>query len=215
METTWWENAALGDFGRFSLSGPLTPSNHNENLFRTYELLMLADIHVGFRPFLKNIFSTEVRSRGHFSSPSEAIPYQYTEGLKCYSKNRSSPRNSKGLMVWLTVTGNFDVKQWKAHQKCVFFFAFSACVSYSTLHNICTKMCEIRLHEQFWEIVCGWSRIMKYMLLNMKNHPKPSQMYLGLIWNDLKKSHKKNQFQKEHFEAYCKWSVWIWMSPSI
>ena len=88
MESWWWEKVTLGDFGRFSLSGPLNPPNHNENLFRTYELLMLADIHVGFRPFLKNIFPTEVRSRGHFSSPSEAIPYQYTEGLKCYSKNR-------------------------------------------------------------------------------------------------------------------------------
>ncbi len=41
----------------------LTTSNHNKKLFRTYELLMLADIHVGFRPFLKNIVSTEVRSR--------------------------------------------------------------------------------------------------------------------------------------------------------
>ena len=75
-------------FGSIFARSSDMPPNHNENLFRTYELLMLADIHVGFRPFLKNIFSTEVRSHGHFSSPSEAIPYQYTEGLMCYSKNR-------------------------------------------------------------------------------------------------------------------------------
>ncbi len=82
------------DFGSIFARSSDMPPNHNENLFRTYELLMLADIHVGFRPFLKNIFSTEVRSRGHFSSPSEAIPYQYTEGQRDCSKNRPKIRKT-------------------------------------------------------------------------------------------------------------------------
>ena len=71
-------------FWRFSLSGPLNPPNHNEKLFRTYESIMKTHIHVGFRPFLKNIFSTEVRSRGHFSSPSEAIPYQLWSAMESW-----------------------------------------------------------------------------------------------------------------------------------
>ena len=87
----------------------LNPPNHNENLFRTYELLMLADIHVGFRPFLKNIFSTEVRSRGHFSSPSEAIPYQYTEGQRYCSKNRPKiKKKSIGVKI------DFDLSEFSS-----------------------------------------------------------------------------------------------------
>ena len=117
MESWWWENAPLWSFWRFSLSGPLTPPNHNENLFRTYELLILADIYFRFRPFLKNIFSTEVRSRGHFSSPSEAIPYQYTEGLKCYSKNRPKIKKNHWRQNRFRSQRVFIQKLWLNNEK--------------------------------------------------------------------------------------------------